>query len=91
MSERLPLEERDRLPVEHTVGVSVLHTVPLTVTLAVEVRDMVVVGLSEGDAETVPEEVGPAGELEGEAVPTAKPKVELGLVVSLPLGEIVWL
>ena len=86
--ERLLLGEREGLREAHTVGVCVLHTVPLSVTIAEEVRDMVVVGLSEGDTETLPVGEGPAGELEDEAVPTATPKVELGLVVSLPLVDI---
>ncbi len=87
VSERLLLGEREGLRVAHTVGVCVLHKVPLSVTLAVGVRDVVMVGLSEGDTETLPEGVGRAGEFEGEAEPTATPKVGLGLVESLPLEE----
>ena len=81
--EEMPLGERVGLRVAHTVGVCVLHTVLLSVTLKVEVRDVVVVGLSEGDTETLPEAEPPAGELEGEAVPyrpsAAAPLLALGL------------
>ena len=77
--EEMPLGERVGLRVAHTVGVCVLHTVLLSVTLKVEVRDVVVVGLSEADSVAPPEAVGPAGELEGEAVPAAAPKVALRL------------
>ena len=67
--EGLELREREALKEAHTVGVCVLHTVPLSVATALEVRDMVVVGLSEGDTETLPEAEPPARELEGVAVP----------------------
>ena len=89
--ERLPLGEHDRLRVALTVGVCVLHTVPLSVLTALKVKDMVAVGLSEGDTETLPEAVPPAGELEGEAVPrgpsAAAPPLALRLPVPNPLAE----
>ncbi len=69
VTEKVLLREREELKEAHAVGVIVLHEVPLRVTDALEVRDVVVVGLTEGDTETLPEAVGPAGELEGEAVP----------------------
>ena len=87
VSEGLPLGEREGLRVAHTVGVCVLHTVPLSVGTALEERDMVVVGLSEGDTETLPEAVPPARELDGEVVPrwpSAPPEGE-GLPVPHPL------
>ena len=87
VSERLPLGEREGLRVAHTVGVCVLHTVPLSVAMALEVRDTVVTGLSDGVTETLLEAVGAAGELEGETVPAAAPIVALGLVVEQPLIE----
>ena len=91
VSEGLPLGEREGLRVAHTVGVCVLHTVPLSVETALEERDMVVVGLSEGDAETLPEAVPPAREPEEVAVPrgpsAAAPPLALGLTVPHPLAE----
>ena len=85
--EKLPLGERVKLGVAHTVGVCVVHTEPLSVTVTEDVKEMAVVGLSEGDTERLFEAVGPAGELEGEAVPAAAPTVALELVVSHPLND----
>ncbi len=67
--------------------------VPLSVEMTLEERDVVVVGLSEGDTETLPEAVPPARELEGVAVPSAAtPPLALGLTVPHPLAkkERVW-
>jgi hypothetical protein len=74
-----PLGECDGLREAQTVGVSVLHTVLLSETILEEERDIVVVELSEGDSVAPLEAVRPAGELEGEAVPAAAPKVALRL------------
>ena len=84
---KTPLGELEGLSEVHVVGVCVLHMVPLSVAIAVKVRDTVVMGLREGVTEMLPEAVGPAGELEGEAVPGAAPKVGLRLCVSHPLED----